>query len=220
MRRDPQPRPLDVVATEIRRSKAETIGEIIAIGGLLSEAKDQLRHGQWLPWLELQLGYSARSAQNYMRAHKFASRYQNVATLKLTSTALYRLADSDGRRGARASLYKEDAIAAILAEAKEKRVDRARADEIASSVRGQCEAQPAGEDGPGLKPNSDRVLSLQPTIPAGHACLREKFAAAIAELETLTTKASENLVGVVPTDRLEIAADFLKQVAAASRRTA
>jgi hypothetical protein len=48
--------------------------------------------------------------------------------------------------------------------------------------------------------------------------LRAKFAAAIAELETLTTEPIGNFVGVAPADRLEMAASFVKQIAGASKR--
>ena len=39
----------------------------IAAGALLIEAKAQLRHGQWSPWLKQHCGLSERSAQRYMR---------------------------------------------------------------------------------------------------------------------------------------------------------
>jgi len=218
----PQSRPLDVIAAEIRASKAETIGEIIAIGGLLREAKTELAHGQWLPWLQ-ELGYAPRTAQNYMRAHKFAGRCQNLASLKLTSRVVYLLADS-GRRGAGVSLYTADVIAAILAEAKDKPVDLARADAIARSLHRKSEMQPAAKSAPAAKPDSQphQILkpSLQPKLLQRDAPHRDKFAAAIAELETLTTQPSRDFIGVISADRLEIAADFVKQVATASRRPA
>jgi alpha-D-ribose 1-methylphosphonate 5-triphosphate diphosphatase PhnM len=103
-----------------------------------------------------------------MRAHKFASRYQNVANLKLTSTALYRLA---GNRHRNSSIYTPEAIAAILAEAKEKRVDLAHADDIAMALRNQSNSEgtlPAGH-----KSESEcelaaikRTPALQPTMRA------------------------------------------------------
>ncbi len=39
----------------------------IAAGELLLQAKGQLKHGQWLPWLEQNCEISERSAQRYMR---------------------------------------------------------------------------------------------------------------------------------------------------------
>lgn len=57
-------------------------------GALLTEAKGQVPHGQWLPWLDDNFGLSERSAQNYMRlSRKLAelpeSKAQRVADLPL-----------------------------------------------------------------------------------------------------------------------------------------
>jgi hypothetical protein len=43
------------------------IEHVIAAGELLIEAKAQLKHGQWLPWLEEHCGLSDRTASRYMR---------------------------------------------------------------------------------------------------------------------------------------------------------
>jgi hypothetical protein len=220
-------RPLAVIANEIRARQAETIDDIIAIGGLLFEAKDQLDHGQWLPWVQQEFGYSARTAQNYMRAHKFAGKYENVVDLKLASTALYRLADTGRRR--RSSLYTAEAIVAILAEAKDKRVGPTRADEIARSRRHESDAKLAYEDAsaPGQRPGSGPAPApipptprLQPAPLPRDASVCEKFAAALVELEILVNKPCGKFVGLIAADRLEMVANFLKQVAATSRRPA
>ena len=39
----------------------------IEAGALLLEAKEQLKHGQWLPWLKDHCTISERTAQLYMR---------------------------------------------------------------------------------------------------------------------------------------------------------
>ena len=46
--------------------KRQTAEGIIGIGAALNEAKEQLGHGEWLPWLE-KVQINARAAQNYMR---------------------------------------------------------------------------------------------------------------------------------------------------------
>jgi len=43
------------------------IEHAIACGQLLIEAKAQVQHGEWLPWLEANCELSARQAQKYMR---------------------------------------------------------------------------------------------------------------------------------------------------------
>lgn len=62
------------IATELRREveAAETnfrsaVQHAIRAGELLIEAKSQLGHGEWLPWLEANFPGSERTAQNYMR---------------------------------------------------------------------------------------------------------------------------------------------------------
>jgi hypothetical protein len=40
----------------------------VSIGGLLMEAKDVVEHGGWIPWVEEQLDFKPRQAQNYMKA--------------------------------------------------------------------------------------------------------------------------------------------------------
>lgn len=42
----------------------------IEIGRRLTEAKDMLQHGEWLPWLERETPFSDRHAQNYMRIYR------------------------------------------------------------------------------------------------------------------------------------------------------
>lgn len=42
----------------------------IEIGRRLTEAKEMLEHGAWLPWLEKETDFSERSAQNYMRVFR------------------------------------------------------------------------------------------------------------------------------------------------------
>jgi len=60
----------------------------IAAGKLLIEAKDQLKHGQWLPWLENHCQVSARTAQTYMQLARLAPDAQRVADLPLRRAAL------------------------------------------------------------------------------------------------------------------------------------
>jgi hypothetical protein len=80
------------IAVEIRGRRVKTSGDAIAIGALLIEAKAQLPHGRWLPWLLQEFGYSPRTAQNYIQAYKFALDPRNNSDLNLAPTALYRLA--------------------------------------------------------------------------------------------------------------------------------
>jgi hypothetical protein len=59
----------------------------IACGSLLIEAKAQLPHGKWLPWLHAHCGVPERSAQLYMRLARNADEIRNVADLTVREAA-------------------------------------------------------------------------------------------------------------------------------------
>jgi hypothetical protein len=79
---------LSALAAEIRREveQAEAdyrsaVQHAVRAGELLIEAKAQVQHGQWLPWLEANFPGSARSPQGYMRLAENAEDAQRVAHL-------------------------------------------------------------------------------------------------------------------------------------------
>src|SRR6516165_10943539 len=64
-------------------AQRKTLLHAIACGRLLIEAKDspQIKHGQWLPWLEQHCRIPERTAQHYMRLAKHESEIRSVADL-------------------------------------------------------------------------------------------------------------------------------------------
>lgn len=79
---------LDSLAVELRREveAAEAdfrsaLEHAVRAGELLLEAKAQVGHGEWLPWLEANFPGSVRSAQGYMRLAENAEDAQRVAHL-------------------------------------------------------------------------------------------------------------------------------------------
>lgn len=56
---------------------SQAIEHAIEAGRLLLQAKEQLPHGQFLPWLEANCQVSARQAQRYMRAAQGKSLAKN-----------------------------------------------------------------------------------------------------------------------------------------------
>ena len=63
----PVARDIGVITAEILLYKRQAGVSILEIGRRLNEAKAQLSHGEWLPWLEHQVEFSEASAQRFMR---------------------------------------------------------------------------------------------------------------------------------------------------------
>ncbi len=67
-------RGIDQITLEINFYKQQTAQNIIEIGKRLIEAKQQLQHGEWIPWLHNKVDFSEISAQRFMRiAKEFAN---------------------------------------------------------------------------------------------------------------------------------------------------
>jgi Protein of unknown function (DUF3102) len=87
-------------AEALRRS----VENAMAAGDLLIEAKAQLKHGQWLPWLRDHCAMSERTAQLYMRCAKNRAAIEEqvksatVADLTLNEAAAVLVLTSDMRK--------------------------------------------------------------------------------------------------------------------------
>jgi hypothetical protein len=62
----------------------QTFDTAIVIGGLLSEAKAELGHGHWLPWVEANLPFTDRTARNYMRVYQRRDELKSETVSDLT----------------------------------------------------------------------------------------------------------------------------------------
>lgn len=67
-------RPIEVITQEINFYKSQAGNAIIEIGKRLHEAKLTLPHGAWGAWLQNEVEFSERTAQNFMR---IAKEYRN-----------------------------------------------------------------------------------------------------------------------------------------------
>ena len=74
-------RDIDIITEEINFYKRQAGMAILEIGKRLVEAKSQLSHGEWLPWLEEKVEFSERSAQQYIRLWKEYGKSATVADL-------------------------------------------------------------------------------------------------------------------------------------------
>ena len=90
-------RDIEVITEEINFYKRQAGSAILEIGKRLVEAKGQLSHGEWLPWLEKKVAFSERSAQQYMRLWKEYGKSALSADLSV-SKALVLLALPESER--------------------------------------------------------------------------------------------------------------------------
>ena len=77
-------RSIEVITRDILDAQRTGGEAILTIGRCLIEAKDRLPRGEWLPWLSDQVGYSERTAQNFMRLAREFSNPQALADLGAT----------------------------------------------------------------------------------------------------------------------------------------
>lgn len=77
-------RTIETITGEILDAQRQGGEAILTIGRCLNEAKDMLPHGEWLPWLAEKVGYSEKTAQNFMRLAREFSNPQALADLGAT----------------------------------------------------------------------------------------------------------------------------------------
>lgn len=128
------------------RIRRQCVTSIIQIGRALIEAKRHLSHGEFLSWVECEVGIPARTAQAYMRVASWASN-KGATVAHLSPSALYLLS---------ASTTPEEFVVQILS--------RAEAGEyIAPSViREELKVRREQEDEPRQPPSSDQTLHSDP----------------------------------------------------------
>ncbi len=81
---------LRLQADRIRSAVTRTTASIIEIGVELGAVKKRLEHGAFTRWVEVECGFTIRSAENYIRAAEFADGKNEFVSL-LQPTTLYKL---------------------------------------------------------------------------------------------------------------------------------
>ena len=84
MARPDEGRTIEAITGEILDAQRKGGEAILTIGRCLNEAKDMLSHGEWLPWLAEKVGYSEKTAQNFIRLAREFSNPQALADLGAT----------------------------------------------------------------------------------------------------------------------------------------
>lgn len=121
----PEERDLEIIECEILYYKRQAGGALMEIGKRLNEAKAQLSHGEWLPWLRDKVKISERSAQDFMRIAREYSKSAEIADLGASKAlALLALPVSERERFA-AEKHEVDGVEKSVADMTAKELKKA-----------------------------------------------------------------------------------------------
>ena len=189
----PEDKPLDLITEEILFYKRQAGGAIIEIGKRLLEAKSQLSHGEWLPWLREKVDISERRAQDFMRIAREYSKSAEIADLG-ASKALALLALPESERA-------EFASGTHLVNGAEKSVSEMTAKELKTAIeerdkarREAAEQKAAAEAAEASRAKMEDMRQLKGLLDAARDNEREKagaLEAAERELQAMRTRPVE-----------------------------
>jgi hypothetical protein len=91
-------------AKAIRALGKRVVGDVVEIGRRLADCRDHCKHGEWLPWLKREFGWTEQTALNFIRVHEVATKSKNFLDLNLPVSALYLLAAPSTPEEARAEV--------------------------------------------------------------------------------------------------------------------
>lgn len=195
--REIMPPEVNKIAGRIHKLRQRTCEDVIAIGRLLIEAKAHLEHGEWCEWLRREFAWSRDTAENFIHVADTFGDGNTETFRRLDVSSLYLLARPSTPQEAR------DTVAELIADD----TPPALADvkRIIREAKGTEEPEP----------------TPQPEPPkARQAALAAQFQAAVEGLMSLSTKPTSAFAGIMPADDLDMLGNFLKQIAAASRKAA
>ena len=212
------------IEADIRARKRNITLDVLAIGQDLSDAKQQLGHGEWLPWLR-KMDFGERTAENWMRLAREIPAESSLAALPYTKALALLSAPAEDREQLAAEAGDRSAaeIKRLAEEAKREKERRERAEEnfrqaADAASRAEMESKRLREQ---LDYMADNPVSVE-TVPADYYDLQraveklhqenEELMGAVEEAEKRASAAWEG--GAVHQDNhamelLSAVADFL-----------
>ena len=79
-------------AAAIRALGKRVVGDVTEIGARLTECKRIAGHGNWLPWLKREFGWTEMTAVRFMQVHEMTAKSNNLLDIDLPVSSLYLLA--------------------------------------------------------------------------------------------------------------------------------
>ena len=180
-------RDIEVITREILDAKRRGGEAILTIGRCLTEAKQALPHGEWLPWLNERVELSERAAQRFMRLSREWSNPTTLSDLG-ASKALMLLALPEPERD---QFMEDHNVIDISARQLEQAIkDRDEARKAAETA--QAEASAAEQ----ARAKMEEDMALLNARLSGAQEDREQAAQAVARLEAQLAELKEKPVEV------------------------
>lgn len=173
-------------AEAIRVLGRRVVGDIIEIGIRLIAVKSHLQHGEWLPWLDREFGWSNATAYNFIGAAEAFGKLPTVGSLPIDAGALYLLAGPTVPEPAREK--------AVEKAEKGGRITKAEAEKLIREAREQAlreeqEARSALETRIGLL--NARIEGLDAAVRDAAKTTNEEVSRATEKLRDHLAKARE-----------------------------
>lgn len=213
-------RDIDIITEEINFYKQQAGMAILEIGKRLAEAKSQLSHGEWLPWLEEKVEFSERSAQQYMRLWKEYGKSATVADLGVRKALVLLALPESEREEFAAENHAADMTAKELEEAvRQRKIAELKADSAQRELDKQREtAAQAEKDAAKAREAAEQAASdVQAAKDTALAALAE-LARVRGELEKLRSRPVDVAVQTVDASEEQIAAARAEAEKAAADR--
>lgn len=219
-------RDIDIITEEINFYKQQAGMAILEIGKRLAEAKSQLSHGEWLPWLEEKVEFSERSAQQYMRLWKEYGKSATVADLGVRKALVLLALPESEREEFAAENHAADMTAKELEEAvRQRKIAELKADSAQRELDKQREtAAQAEKDAAKAREAAEQAASDVQAAKDTALAAQEELARVRGELEKLrsrpvdvavqTVDASEEQIAAARAEAEEAAADREKKLTA------
>lgn len=177
------PRDIETITGELLRLKQNLAHNIIDIGRRLNEAKAVLPHGEWLPWLEDQVHFSEKSAQNYMRVAREFPNPQLVADLGVRKAlALLELPPFERER-----FVEENNVIDMTSRELEKAI-RERDEARMEAEAALADAKTAEESRAKMAADMEALENIHRSALEGEARARQELERVQAELQALRDK--------------------------------
>jgi N6-adenosine-specific RNA methylase IME4 len=167
---EPQPpaaAPSDPFLTEraerIRGLGKRVVADVIEIGRLLTEAKQRVGHGHWLPWLQTEFGWTDETARRFMRLHELAGQIPQVVEYDIPLSGLYLLAAPSIPEPARAEVFERASAGERLRQAEVRAIIERHGEQRILAAACEVRARRLEE----YRERAKATTSLSPAGPAG-----------------------------------------------------